>query len=656
MGASQAGNPSFSNIINVTVDGKKLPTDCADLLVGGWVDLGAGVPGAFRLTFRDPHGLVLGKLNVRFGSKVVISPVAGGKGAASPVFTGEVTGMETDYDGTGTFTVVRGYDAGHRLMRVRRVAAYRNQTAADIARKLAGTNGVPIGQVQSTKTVYDFISQSNVTDWDFLARLADENEMVMSLDAKGKFQFVKPKPASGAAAPSPPGKKSPFELQGRGGRPALPGRRHRRRPGRQGRGARLERHDEEEAHRDDARRAPTPVSPSAPPRRRRPAPSRPPSWSRPTPRTTVQTEVTLAAGSLADDITSSFAELEVMVRGNPLLRPGVPITLSDVGTPFEGKYTCTSVRHTFGDGSHYETWVTVSGRQWRSLFGLTSGGGSALAPAAECGQRAGHRRTGPAEAGPGEAPVPVAGRRVRQRLDADRAAGRQGRRRDLPAGRRRRGAGRPSTGARSTTRSSSAASTTAATSRPRQGRVAARPGSRRRRSGTPCPTGEGNRVDLLSQQTGAAQAGRPHLATGNDRLIINLDRTKTEITVDSKGAVTIKGGTSVSVRGRYGSDPDRGPVPDHQERRAHSTSRAAARQRQGGRRGQRQCGGCHQPHLDRHRAGHRRGLVGPQGRQGRPDGRLLRQHDQVPVRMTRTTRTTRIDRASERLQEGRAAH
>lgn len=54
--------------------------------------------------------------------------------------------METDYDGTGTFTVIRGYDMGHRLMRQRRVAAYRNQTAADIAKKLATMNGIPIGR------------------------------------------------------------------------------------------------------------------------------------------------------------------------------------------------------------------------------------------------------------------------------------------------------------------------------------------------------------------------------------------------------------------------------------------------------------------------------------------------------------------------------
>ena len=37
-------------------------------------------------------------------------------------------------------------------------------------------------------------------------------------------------------------------------------------------------------------------------------------------------------------------------------------------------------------------------------------------------------------------------------------------------------------------------------------------------------------------------------STGDDRLTINLDRTKTEITVDSKGTVTIKGSRSVAVK------------------------------------------------------------------------------------------------------------
>lgn len=204
---------AFSSVIQVTLGGRPLPVDFAPLLVEGWVDQGLGVPAAFRLTFRDPYRQVLGKLGVKFGTPVVLAPIADGKGAADPLLTGEVCGLEADYDGTGTFTVIRGYDFGHRLMRQRRVAAYRNQSASDIARKLAAQDGVPIGKIQSTKTVYEFISQANVTDWDFLARLADENEMVMSVDAKGKFQFLKPDPASGAPPTSTPGDKSPFVLE-----------------------------------------------------------------------------------------------------------------------------------------------------------------------------------------------------------------------------------------------------------------------------------------------------------------------------------------------------------------------------------------------------------------------------------------------------------
>ncbi|CAM5721497.1 hypothetical protein SVIOM342S_06868 [Streptomyces violaceorubidus] len=57
---------------------------------------------------------------------------------------------------------------------------------------------------------------------------------------------------------------------------------------------------------------------------------------------------------------------------------------------------------------------------------------------------------------------------------------------------------------------------------------------------------QGNRVDLLSQRTGGRKQG-VRIASGNDKLTINLDRTKTEITVDSKGAVKITGSRSVSV-------------------------------------------------------------------------------------------------------------
>ncbi|MFM9662905.1 type IV secretion protein Rhs, partial [Streptomyces scabiei] len=81
---------AYSSVIQVTLGGRPLPADFAPLLVEGWVDQGLGVPAAFRLTFRDPYHQVLGKLGVKFGTPVVLAPVADGQGAANPLFTGEV--------------------------------------------------------------------------------------------------------------------------------------------------------------------------------------------------------------------------------------------------------------------------------------------------------------------------------------------------------------------------------------------------------------------------------------------------------------------------------------------------------------------------------------------------------------------------------------
>ncbi|MFK4197196.1 VgrG-related protein, partial [Streptomyces sp. NPDC033754] len=89
---------------------------------------------------------------------------------------------------------------------------------------------------------------------------------------------------------------------------------------------------------------------------------------------TTQSEVAQAAAALADDVTGSFAEVEVAVTGNPALKPGQPVAVKGAGFPFEGRYTATGVRHVFASGRQFTTWLTVSGRQFRSLYGTASGG------------------------------------------------------------------------------------------------------------------------------------------------------------------------------------------------------------------------------------------------------------------------------------------
>ncbi|WP_405583408.1 VgrG-related protein [Streptomyces sp. NBC_01190] len=536
------GQISYSNIFHVTFDGRKLPDDLAPLLVSGWVDFGAGVPGSFQLDFRDPDRLVLGKAGIKIGTKVMLAPVAAGQGAQYPLLTGEVTGLESDYDGTGSFTVVRGYDLGHRMLRQRRVTAYRNMTASDIARQLAGRDKVPIGSIQRTKTVYEFITQANVTDWDFLCRLADENEMVMSLSARGTFQFVKRDPASGAPASSALSDSSPQVLD----RENIRRCRAAVTSADQVAGVR--------ARGWDVTAKKTLVGES-------PAAANPGIAIGATPAQTVsafgpatlvetdtpydkQGEVKNAASALADDVTAAFAELEVTATGNPKLRPGVPVTLTGVGDPFEGKYTVTGARHSFGlGGGGYETFLTVSGRQWRSLYGLTSGGAGGMP-----------RLPSVANALVTDIKDPLRQGRVKLRfpwlddtyvsdwtrtvqfggvqgggligLDVDDEVlvtfDRGALDHPFVIGGLYNGKDKP-------------------------GVVDVQPydatsGKTVRRT---LADRSGNRLDLLDQRKGGKQGVR--LNTGDNRLTINLDRSRTEITIDSQGSVTIKGTRKVSV-------------------------------------------------------------------------------------------------------------
>jgi phage protein D len=535
----------YSNILRVTIAGRKLTPTLARLLVAGWVDLGAGVPGAFQLTFRDQGKQVIALSGAKIGAPVVVAPVADGQGAAFPLLTGEVTGLETDYDGTGTFTVVRGYDLGHRMMRQHRVAAYRNMTASDIVRKLATQDKIPIGSIQATKTPYPFLTQANVTDWDFLSRLADENERVLSLNPRGKLQFVTPDRASGAPPQSTPGEKSPYVLQA--GTDILRCR------------AAVTSADQVtgvEARGWDVTTKKTLTGRAVPeanpgisigttPGEAAAAFGAAQLVATDTPYDK-QTQVKYAADALADDVTGAFCDVEVTVRGNPKLRPGVPVTLKDVGDPFEGKYTVTAVRHEFGDSRHYETRVTVSGRQWRSLYGLVSGGAT-TSP----------RLPGVAGALVTDIKDPLSQGRVKLRFPwLDDTYVSDWTRTVQFGGSKGGGVIAPDVGDEVLVAFDRGAldhpyvigglyngvDKPTASDVPLYDRMS---GQVTRHT---LSDRDGNRLDLLDQRTATGNRKRGvRLSTGDNRLVINLDRTGTEITVDSKGSVTIKGTRSVAV-------------------------------------------------------------------------------------------------------------
>jgi uncharacterized protein involved in type VI secretion and phage assembly len=62
------------------------------------------------------------------------------------------------------------------------------------------------------------------------------------------------------------------------------------------------------------------------------------------------------------------------MRGNPAVRAGTAVMLTGAGKPFDGKYSVTASRHVFESDTGYRTWMTVSGGQDRTLWGLIDGG------------------------------------------------------------------------------------------------------------------------------------------------------------------------------------------------------------------------------------------------------------------------------------------
>lgn len=339
-----------------------LPPALADLPVHIRIDDGDGLPAAATLRFRDPERLFLHESKIRIGGPLNVL-ARGGMGGSAPVrlFCGEVVALEAEFDGTGSFTTVRALDRGHRLQRGRRVAGYPNQTAADIAREIADRAGLRIGTIDPTPTTYPLATQANITDWEFLHLLAAENGRQMEV-VDGVFHFRRPPPADTAPSPGLPGAahQNPYILSLTENVMAI--RSHLTSVGQV---ARVQVRGWSVAEKR-ALLGESTVKRSSGALAGLDSSAADVFGAVPLTVTDVTygsvAEVQAASQSLAEDIAAGFAELDVVVRGDPRLRAGVAIALTGAGEPFDGKYTVTASQHVDRPGLGYETRLTVGTR------------------------------------------------------------------------------------------------------------------------------------------------------------------------------------------------------------------------------------------------------------------------------------------------------
>lgn len=369
-------NESFANTLIVEVDGRPVPDDVKTLLTYAYVDDSRNLPDVFVLRYRDPGHVVLGKAGFKVGAKIALKVQTADPGSPLSLTSGEVTAIGVDIDRTGTFTEIRGFDDAHRLFRGRRVTSYPNMTVADIVRKVAQRANLKVGTIDPVPGFggrpNTQISQDNVSDWEFLSRLANAvGAQLTVLD--GVLEFRLPAKPSGAPDTTAKAHTDPLVLEAHRTLIAL---RASVTAAEQVPEVQVCGWDVDTKKEVNATATPhtagsevTGVDPvtlagtfGSPPFLAAESPLR------------TQAQARATADALAAQLGGACVELAGAARGNPKLRAGTAVTLANVGQPFEGKYTLTSTRHLFADHTGYTTEFTVSGRQERSLYGLMAGG------------------------------------------------------------------------------------------------------------------------------------------------------------------------------------------------------------------------------------------------------------------------------------------
>ncbi|UVS80836.1 phage baseplate assembly protein V [Actinokineospora sp. UTMC 2448] len=382
-------------------------------LIRAVVDTHLHLPDMFELTFTDEAGTLVADTGLAIGAVVTVKGRKAG-GSDTELITGEVTAIEAVCQDAMILTVVRGYEKAHRLQRARRTRTFVNMTDSDIARKIAREAGLRVGTIEASRGTHEHIAQIAQTDWDFLTARAREIGYETGV-AGGEFFFRAASSASGGggglvdAAASLAGLGSTLtfkrnlhtflartsaanltpDVEVRVWDPmtaeVVVGRSDSTT------GSASVDDDPQALARSFGSGISLPVPVPAPP----PLPGMPALDMGPTPSATAylvvdrpvgsgpsaQSAADRVARSVADHVSSTFAEADGDADGDPAIQAGATVAIVGVPAQFEGDWVVTNARHVFDptEGG-YHTRFVVSGRQDRSLLRLTAAGSARQSP------------------------------------------------------------------------------------------------------------------------------------------------------------------------------------------------------------------------------------------------------------------------------------
>ncbi len=171
----------------VKIGGSEVSADFMAAAVRIEVESSLFIPAMATIDIYDPKLAWIDNSLIDIGKELEVSVKANTRGgleqqAEVPIFKGLITAIEPDFNEEMYATVrVRAYDRSYLLHRGTESATYLQSTDSDIASKIIGGAGLRAA-VESTTVTHQHVFREDLSDYEFLTRLARRNGFVVWCD------------------------------------------------------------------------------------------------------------------------------------------------------------------------------------------------------------------------------------------------------------------------------------------------------------------------------------------------------------------------------------------------------------------------------------------------------------------------------------------
>ena len=145
------------------------------------VESQVNLPSSCEIEFTDPDLTIPMECGLDIGNFVEVRAVTGDDAAGEAIFFGQVETLEIQFENSGgKLSVVRAYDASHRLLHGQKTMGYPMMSYSEVAEAVGAEHAI-VTEAVPHPVVHEMVVQANETYWDFLVRLAKEIGYVVNV-------------------------------------------------------------------------------------------------------------------------------------------------------------------------------------------------------------------------------------------------------------------------------------------------------------------------------------------------------------------------------------------------------------------------------------------------------------------------------------------